>query len=126
MCSNREEDLLRLLDGALVLSPIHLGRGRPGAREPLDRGLELVQRPLPALPRLVRRRRRRRGRVVAVPAVRLLLERAAPQEGRAVGGGGGQLGRRAAEAAVDGEVGGGRHGEVDKDSAISPRLLTHS
>jgi hypothetical protein len=113
--AHREEDLLRLLDGALVLSPVRLRGGRPGAREPLDRGLELVQRPLlPALPRL--------GLGTAAP-VGLLLERAAPQEGRAAGGGGGgQLGRRAAEACVDGEVddrGGGGHGEADKDSAIS-------
>jgi len=75
---HREEDLLRLLDGALVLSPVRLRGGRAGAREPLDRGLELVQRPLlPALPRL--------GRVGAAAApVGLLLERAAAQEGRAM------------------------------------------
>jgi len=119
---HREEDLLRLLHGALVLSPVRLRGGRAGAREPLDRGLELVQRPL--LPAV-----RRRGRVGAAP-VCLLLERAAAQERRAAGGGGGRLGRRAAEAGVGGEVddrGGGGHGAaarwIRKDSAISPVSL---
>lgn len=105
--AHREEDLLRLLDGALVLirSTVRLGRCGAGAGEPLDRGLELVQRAL-LLALLPLVGRRRRGRV----PVGLLLEGAAPQEGRTVGG---CVERRAAEAAVHGEVddrGGGGHG----------------
>jgi len=121
--AHREEDLLRLLDGALVLvlSPVDLRGGGAGAREALDRRLELVQRALPALPRVGL------GRVavaVATAAVGLLLERAAPQQGRPVRGCGGRGGgramlRRAAEAAVDGEVGyrgggGGGHGAASR------------
>jgi hypothetical protein len=79
-CSaHREEYLLRLLDDTLVLvlSPVHLRGGGARSREALDRRLELVQRALLALPRVGLSR-------VAVAG--LLLERAAPQQGRPVSG----------------------------------------
>jgi hypothetical protein len=83
--AHREEYLLRLLNGALVLvlSPVHLRGGEARSREALDRRLELIQRALPALPCVGLSR-------VAVAG--LLLERAAPQQGRPVSGRGGRGG----------------------------------
>jgi hypothetical protein len=78
--------LAQILDGALelVLSPVHLHGSGARSCEALDRRLELVQRALPALPRVGLSR-----------VADLLLERAAPQQGwpvsRRGGGGGGRL-----------------------------------
>ena len=106
--AHREEDLLGLLDHALVLPAIHLRRRRSGPRETLHRRLQLVQRPLLALPHLGRWRRR-----LLIVAAGFLLERAAAEERRAVAPLRNDL-RRAAEAPVDGEVDdrGGHGGEL--------------
>jgi hypothetical protein len=92
---HREENLLGLLDGALVLPSVHLRRGGPGAGEALDRRLERVERALPpAAPRRV--------------GVGALLERAAAEAGG-----------RVRRAGVHGEVGGGGHGAGLRDLTLA-------
>jgi hypothetical protein len=87
--------LAKIFDGALVLSLVHLCGGGARSREALDRRLELVQRALPALPCVSLSR-------VAVDVAGLLLERAAPQQGRPVSGrGGGGGGRPMIRRAVE-------------------------